>query len=81
MTKGKFTHHCNHCGQQISQQSPVAPFAVAIAIGGPESIPDGVVAEFCCWDCVAMWFNKPVGEILEFRIQTIPETKHESEPL
>jgi hypothetical protein len=55
-------HHCNHCKPEITQ-SPVAP--IVISIRDPENIgPDGIEVSFCCWGCVAMWFNKRAGEIL-----------------
>jgi hypothetical protein len=55
-------HHCSHCEQEIVE-SPVAP--ITVAIGDPESIgPDGIVVEFCTWQCLAMWANKQAGEIL-----------------
>ena len=50
--------NCAHCERAADRHHPVGPLVVRLS--EPDE-PEGVIYEFCCWECLAHWAAVQAG--------------------
>ena len=54
--------NCLWCGRPADQYHPVGP--ITITKSEPDDFDDIWAHEFCCWECLALWFAEQAGGVL-----------------